>query len=173
MYGGAGCRERDGGAPVAGNGWDREDRTRHDDRHAVGWPVKAARRPEPRMSVARTVAEILAEHVTLEIEGIDRLYLNVYVPQLQHVGGVVGFFRGHRGQPIASSALMTPISRGFVAAIEQFVREQGVPLLTFSKGQRKDDVAKEHLVRFAATGQTEGYCSSARPRRRRRSTGPR
>jgi len=108
------------------------------------------------MSVARTVAEILVEHVTLEIEGIDRLYLNVYVPQLQHVGGVVGFFRGHRGQPIASSALMTPISRGFVAAIEQFVREQGVPLLTFSKGQRKDDVAKEHLVRFAATGQTEG-----------------
>lgn len=108
------------------------------------------------MSVARTVAEILAEHVTLEIEGLDRLYLNVYVPQLQHVGGVVGFFRGHRGQPIASSALMAPISRAFVAAIEQFVREQGVPLLTFSKGQRKDDVAKEHLARFAAAGKTEG-----------------
>ena len=52
------------------------------------------------MSVARTVAEILAEHVTLEIEGIDRLYLNVYVPRLQHVGGVVGCFRAHRGQPI-------------------------------------------------------------------------
>ena len=74
------------------------------------------------MSVARTVAEILAERVTLEIEGIDRLYLNVYVPQLQHVGGVVGFFRAHRGQPIASSALMAPISLAFVAAIERFVR---------------------------------------------------
>jgi hypothetical protein len=108
------------------------------------------------MSVARTVAEILAEHVTLEIEGIDRLYLNVYVPQLQHVGGVVGFFRAHRGQPIASSALMAPISRAFVAAIERFVAEQGVPLITFQKGQRKDDVAKEHLARFTAAGQTEG-----------------
>jgi hypothetical protein len=108
------------------------------------------------MSVARTVAAILAEHVTLEIEGIDRLYLNVYVPQLQHVGGVVGFFRGHRGQPIASSALMAPISLAFVAAIERFVREQGVPLLTFTKGQRKDDVAKEHLARFEADGKTEG-----------------
>jgi hypothetical protein len=108
------------------------------------------------MSVARTVAEILTEHVTLEIEGIDRLYLNVYVPQLQHVGGVVGFFRRHRGQPIASSALMAPISLAFVAAIERFVREQGVPLLTFSKGQRKDDVAKEHLARFTAAGKTEG-----------------
>jgi hypothetical protein len=108
------------------------------------------------MSVARTVAEVLAEHVTLEIEGIDRLYLNVYVPQLQHVGGVVGFFRGHRGQPIASSALMAPISLAFVAAIERFVREQGVPLITFTKGQRKDDVAKEHLARFTAAGKTEG-----------------
>jgi hypothetical protein len=108
------------------------------------------------MSVARTVAEILAEHVTLEIEGIDRLYLNVYVPQLQQTGGVVGFFRAHRGQPIASSALMAPISLAFVAAIERFVREQDVPLLTFAKGQRKDDVAKAYLARFAADGQTEG-----------------
>src|SRR5215207_2009985 len=108
------------------------------------------------MSVARTVAEILAEHVTLEIEGIDRLYLNVYVPQLRHVGGVVGFFRAHRGQPIASSVLMAPISQAFVAAIERYVREQDVPLLTFSKGQRKDDVAKEYLARFTAAGKAEG-----------------
>ena len=32
------------------------------------------------MSVPRSVAEVLAEHVTLEVEGIDRMYLNVYVP---------------------------------------------------------------------------------------------
>jgi hypothetical protein len=108
------------------------------------------------MSVARTVAEILAERVTLEIEGIDRLYLNVYVPQLQHDGGVVQFFRGHRGQPIASSALMAPISRAFVAAVERFVVEQDVPLIIFQKGQRKDDVAKEHLARFVGTDREEG-----------------
>jgi hypothetical protein len=41
----------------------------------------------------------------LEIESIDRMFCNVYVPQLQHVGGVVGFFRVHRGEPFASSAL--------------------------------------------------------------------
>jgi hypothetical protein len=40
------------------------------------------------MSLPRSVAEILREHVTLEIEGIDRMYLNVYVPQLQREGGV-------------------------------------------------------------------------------------
>jgi hypothetical protein len=69
---------------------------------------------------------------------------------------VVGFFRGHRGQPIASSALMAPISLAFVAAIERFVKEQDVPLITFTKGQRKDDVAKEQLARFMAAGKTEG-----------------
>jgi hypothetical protein len=31
------------------------------------------------MTVARSVAEVLSEHVTLELEGIDRMYLNLYV----------------------------------------------------------------------------------------------
>jgi hypothetical protein len=35
------------------------------------------------VGVPRTIAEVLAEHVTLEVESIDRIYLNVYVPALQ------------------------------------------------------------------------------------------
>jgi hypothetical protein len=31
------------------------------------------------MSVPRSVAEILRDHVTLSVESIDRMYLNVYV----------------------------------------------------------------------------------------------
>ena len=46
------------------------------------------------MSVARSVAEVLSGHVTLEVEGIDRMYLNVYVPLLQREQGVAAFFRG-------------------------------------------------------------------------------
>ena len=41
------------------------------------------------MTVARSVAQILTDHVTLEVESIDRMYCNLYVPQLQHVNGVV------------------------------------------------------------------------------------
>jgi hypothetical protein len=44
------------------------------------------------MSIASSVAQILAQHVTLKVEGIDRMYLNVYVPRLQWEQGVVGFF---------------------------------------------------------------------------------
>lgn len=102
------------------------------------------------MSLPRTVAQILRDHITLEVESIDRMYLNAYVPRLQYESGVAGFFRHHRGHPFASSALMDPMSKGFVAAIHAFVHEQGVPLITFEKGQRKDDVMAAHLARFTA-----------------------
>jgi hypothetical protein len=50
------------------------------------------------MTIPHSVAEVLAEHVTLELECIDRMYLNLYVPMLQTEQGVAWFFRHHRGQ---------------------------------------------------------------------------
>ena len=40
---------------------------------------------------AQSVADILGQHVKLSVEGIDRMYLNVYVPRLQTERGVCGF----------------------------------------------------------------------------------
>jgi hypothetical protein len=99
--------------------------------------------------IAQSVAEILSQHVKLSVEAIDRMYLNVYVPRLQIEPGVVQFFRGHRGQPLPSAALMSPLSRGFVAKLESFVAQHGIPLVQFRKGERKDTVMAEHLRRFA------------------------
>src|SRR6266508_2540574 len=79
------------------------------------------------MTVPRSVADVLADHVRLDVESLDRMYCNLYVPQLQHVNGVVRFFRGHRGMPFASSALMDPISKTFVAGIHRYCRDPGVP----------------------------------------------
>jgi len=100
------------------------------------------------MKIAQTVAEVLDQHVTLEVECIDRMYLNVYMPQLQYVPGAVQFFRYHRKQSWASSALMAPISRKFVESIERFVEENNIPVVEFRRGQRKDEVAKERLAKF-------------------------
>jgi hypothetical protein len=100
------------------------------------------------MSLPRTVAEILRDHVTLEVENIDRMYLNLYVPILQREAGVAWFFREHRGAPFPSAALMAPMTRAFVAALERFAEEQEIPLIQFEKGRRKDDVAKEYLRGF-------------------------
>jgi hypothetical protein len=80
------------------------------------------------MSVTQSVAQMLRERVTLDVESIDRLYLNVYVPKLQRVGGVVGFFRAVRGAIFASSALMEPLTTAFVKAMD---RDFGPFFLTF------------------------------------------
>jgi len=50
------------------------------------------------MTLPHSVCEVLRDHVVLESECIDRMYLNVYVPQLQRIGGVVWYLRGHLGQ---------------------------------------------------------------------------
>jgi hypothetical protein len=105
------------------------------------------------MSVAQTVADVLLDHVTLECESIDRMYLNLYVPQLQWIGGVVGYLHAHHGQRFASTVAITPMTAAFVKAIDQFAEQQRVDVVTFKKGQRKDDVTREYLTGF---GQTEG-----------------
>ena len=64
--------------------------------------------------IAQSVAEIISRHVRLTVEGIDRMYLNVFVPDLQYEQGIVHFFRTHRGQPLPSAALMSPMTRSFV-----------------------------------------------------------
>ena len=98
------------------------------------------------MTLPRTVADVLARHVRFEIECIDRMYLNVYQPRLQHPGGAVQFFTKHRGLAYASSALMAQMTEAFVADIHHFVAAHNLPLVHFAKGQRKDDVAHEYLA---------------------------
>ena len=102
------------------------------------------------MTLPRTVADVLADHVVFEIECIDRMYCNVYVPQLQHAGGLLGYIQRQLGLPIASTAPLGKISDAFSDAIRRFARDQRVPWVEFVKGQRKDDVMHEHLAGFTA-----------------------
>ena len=100
------------------------------------------------MSIARSVADVLDEHVVLELEAIDRMYLNVYVPHLQAVRSVVGYLRVHHGQRFASTTAVVPMSEAFVRNIEQFVADEGIDLVSFSKKERKDDVTQKYLRRY-------------------------
>ena len=72
------------------------------------------------MNVARNLAEVLSEHTTMELECMDRLYLNAYVPMLQSGAGTAYFFRKIRGNPVPSSALTAPMTRHFVSALERY-----------------------------------------------------
>jgi hypothetical protein len=101
------------------------------------------------MTLARSVADVLDQHVVFEAESIDRMYLNVWQPRLAYGGGVSGFFVGHRGHHYASTALMDPMTKAFVADIHGFVAARGLELVHFAKGQRKDDLAQQFLAKFA------------------------
>ena len=103
------------------------------------------------MNVARNAAEALAEHTTLELECVDRMYLNIYVPVLQTGAGAAHFFREVRGNPVPSWALMEPMTRAFVRSIERFAGREGVDLVRFERFERKDDRTKEYLREFAET----------------------
>jgi len=108
------------------------------------------------MTLPRSVADVLSGHVLFETESIDRLYCNLYVPQLQRAEGIVGFIRGHLGQPIASTAAIAPMSRDFVTRLAAFAGVHDIPRVDFARGQRKDDVMHQYLAAFEAAGRTEG-----------------
>ena len=101
------------------------------------------------MTLPRTVADVLADHVVFEVECIDRMYCNVYVPQLQHAGGLLGYIQRQLGLPIASTAPLGKITDAFSMAMRRFARDQQVPWVDFVKGRRKDDVMHEHLAGFS------------------------
>src|SRR6266704_314560 len=70
------------------------------------------------MSTPPNVRDLLDKHVVLQLESLDRLYLNGYVAHLQHGAGLVRFLSEHRGQPIASPALLGHITSKFVAQVK-------------------------------------------------------
>jgi hypothetical protein len=102
------------------------------------------------MTLPGSAAEVLADHVLFEVEAIDRMYLNLYQPRLQHGAGIAAFFVGHRGHRFASSALMAPMTAAFTADISHFIAARGVDLVRFARGQRKDDVTGGYLRRADA-----------------------
>ena len=88
----------------------------------------------------RSLPELLNEHVDLEIECIDRVYLNGYVPNLQRSGGLVYFLKNQKGEMIPSPASLNKLTNEFVAAMETYAATNEIPLIRFEKGQRKEDL---------------------------------
>jgi len=76
------------------------------------------------------------------------MYLNLYVAKLQTPAGAAWFFTKHRGKPVASSALMGPMTQAFVEGLKQYAERHTIPIVHFTHGQRKDDVAAEYRAAY-------------------------
>lgn len=101
-------------------------------------------------TVMPSVAELQRKHVVMELECIDRMYLNAYIPKLTSAAGVAGFFRGYLGHRFASTKDAAAMTDRFITSIRDFLRREDIPLVRFQKGQRKDDVFQQRLRRFKA-----------------------
>jgi hypothetical protein len=91
------------------------------------------------------VNEILDGHVVLDLECLDRIYLNAYVPTLQVGGQVVTFFSQHRQQPIASPALIQRMGEAFRQAVATFAKRHHIPVLRFTKRDRQIDLIQPYF----------------------------
>src|SRR4030042_5485102 len=98
-----------------------------------------------------TIKEVLTNKIGLDIECIDRVYLNGYVKHLQLPGGLITFIREQMGFPIPSPMVLPPFTQAFRKAVEQYAHEQGLEIVDFAKAkdQDKDDLARVYLAKFA------------------------
>ncbi len=72
------------------------------------------------METVTNINEVLDGHVVLEVECVDRMLLNAYVPNLQVGGQVVHFLTGHLGNPVPSPALFNKIGNRFRREVNAF-----------------------------------------------------
>jgi len=100
------------------------------------------------MKVTHSLAQLQQDHVALELQCIDRLYLNAYVPKLTSAGGIAAFCRGYLGHRFASTKQAVDMTKAFIKSIETFIQREGLELVRFKKGQRKDDILQEKLRSF-------------------------
>jgi hypothetical protein len=106
------------------------------------------------MAATVTVNDLLDGHVVLDLECLDRIYLNGYVPNLQVGGQVVTFMKQHLGYSIPSPAILLKIGTRFRQDVRQFAQDHSIPIVRFGRDDRKIDVMQRHLDAQAATGRS-------------------
>ena len=104
------------------------------------------------MSEVANVNDLLDGHVALDLECLDRVYLNAYVPNLQVSGQVVIFMREHLGCPVPSPAMFNKIGTAFRRAVTAFAEDNDIPMVRFAKGDRKADVMRPYLTAATEPG---------------------
>ena len=104
------------------------------------------------------INEVLDGHVSLEVECVDRMLLNAYVPNLQVGGQVVRFLTEHLGNPVPSPVLFAKIGNRFCREVKAFAEANDVPILRLAKPDRSrwDDRKIDHVRPYIDVAEAEG-----------------
>jgi hypothetical protein len=98
-----------------------------------------------------TISSLLADHVTLQVRSVDRLFLQGYVPRLMTEGQLIRFLLD-RGFPIPSPAVLGKIGRDYVNRVNAYIAAKEIPTVRFVKGDVKEEIAREHFKRAERDG---------------------
>ncbi len=104
------------------------------------------------MASVVNVNDLLDGHVMLDLECLDRIYLNAYVPKLQVSGQVVYFMREHLKMPLPSPAVMEKMGNRFREAVTSFAKTNNIPIVRFKKGERQIDIMEPYLKNTTKPG---------------------
>jgi hypothetical protein len=110
------------------------------------------------MTSVTNINDALEGRVGLEIDCVDRLLLNAYVPKLHVSGQVVTFLTEYLGFPIPSPALLEKIGNRFRRDVKSFAADHQVPILRLKKPDRTrwDDRKLDHVRPYFDKAEAEG-----------------
>ena len=112
------------------------------------------------MGAVVNINDVLDGHVGLRVDCVDRLYLNVYVPNLQVGGQVNRFLERHLGFPIGSPAVIEKIGNRFRRDVKAFAATNQIPVLALKKPDRSrwDDRKLDHVRPYLDAAERDGRC---------------
>ena len=104
------------------------------------------------------INDVLDGHVALEVDCVDRVYLNAYVPNLQVSGQLVRFMTDHLGLPVPSPAILEKIGNRFRRAVDAFARDNNIQVLHLKKPDRTrwDDRKLDHVRPYLEAAEADG-----------------
>src|SRR5712671_256617 len=110
------------------------------------------------MATVVNINDVLDGHVSLEVECVDRLYLNAYVANLQVGGQVVRFLCDHLGNKIPSPALFEQIGNRFRREVRRFAEDNAISVLRLKKPDRTrwDDRKLDHVRPYMERAERDG-----------------
>ena len=88
-----------------------------------------------------SIPELMDGHITLEVECLDRLYLNGYIGRLATPGGLVMFMRDQLGKPIPSPVVLGQITEKFRKEVKALADQGQIPIHPFTHKEKKDPIA--------------------------------
>jgi hypothetical protein len=101
-----------------------------------------------------TISSLLADHVSLRVRSVDRIFLAGYVPRLQCDGQLVRYLNDRAGGTIPSPAILGRVGRAYVEEVNRFAKAEEIPVVRFAKSDVKEDVARPYMQ----AAEREGRC---------------